>query len=152
DLTGGRLPAATDLGQEVVVAGRAGLVEQLVATIAVDADPRGVDQHARARVGGRDPVDHRLGRVQSTVADARLLAGGPAPGDALAGEVDDRVAARQHVRWIEAPDGIPADRAGARLRAAGDDDRLVAPLAQGLGERRSDQPGGSGDRHAHAVG
>ena len=81
-----------DIGEEVG-AGRALLGEDLVAAVAaVVADRRRGHEHARLAFPARDRARDQSGAALAAVTDLLLLLVGPAMlGDALAGQVHDRV-------------------------------------------------------------
>ena len=141
------LPDHADFGEEVV-AGRGLLVEPLVAVRAVVADRGGGDEHARARLGRLDPGHEVAGAELARAADAALGVVGPALGDVLAREVDDRVAAGERRGRRGLLLRLPRDgaRGGRVARQRGD---LVAAGAQALDELRAEQSAGSGDGDLH---
>ena len=129
---------------------------------AVVADRRGADQRARARLGRRRRPATRL-RVprHAALADRALGLRAPALGDRLAGEVDDRVAARQRLRRAPARRAGPsatASTAGRALRArarSGSRESTVTCVAarrcSARDQPRADQAGRARDGHAHGA-
>src|SRR5205085_1303002 len=87
--------------------------------------------------------------------DALLDRVAPAPGDALARQVDDAVASRERLGggrpagWLPAQRGDRAERGPRPLWITGERGDVVAALEQPRDEARADQACGAGDRNAH---
>src|SRR6184192_258669 len=85
-----RLPRGAHLREEVSPRRRV-LVQRLLAVVAVVADRRGADERSRARLAGLEALDEIARTGHAALADRALRARAPALGDALAGQIDDRV-------------------------------------------------------------
>ena len=142
----------TTSGEEPV-AGGVVLGHGLVAAVAVDADRRtrtpapraGASSAARASLTSRVPCT-RLSQ------DAPLLVLGPAAGDRLAGEMDDRVDARRARRGRSSPAAgsqrnSPGRRAPLRVRRT-----TSWPCSrEGAAQRRPDQSARPRDQHSSRL-
>src|SRR5688572_7412230 len=88
---GGGFPFLRGTREKVVVAGRAGLVEELVATAPVDTDGRRREERSRLAAQRCEGLGEQRRAPHPALADLCFLGGGPALGDRFAGEVNDRV-------------------------------------------------------------
>src|SRR5439155_10098420 len=104
-----RLPRGAHLREEVSPRRRV-LVQRLLAVVAVVADRRGADERSRARLAGLEALDEIARTGHAALADRALRARAPALGDALAGQIDDRVPSLQRRRGGRFARRLPAER------------------------------------------
>jgi hypothetical protein len=134
-----RLPSDADLGEEAAAC-RAGLVEDLVAPVAVEADGRtGHEDRGRLpelgqRAGQQD------GALGPAAQDLELVLVGPAMvADASAGQVHDAPDALQRPDVDRAAVGVPPDLVAGGL-APHEANWSVAGLGEDGDEGRADEP------------
>ncbi len=132
---GGRLPGATDVGQESAAERRL-LGQDLVAAIAVDADAAAQTKTSTGVARARRPSARASRWRRPRVEDLALARRGPALPDVLAAEVHDRVDACSRAASSSPAAGSQRISSGARRLASDEPDDLVPLGSERRNERR----------------